>query len=49
MLPLVGGLRSVVVEPLPLIDPLAAATARIETLVRAHPTQWIWQHNRWAE
>ena len=41
------GRHRVVVEPLPLIDPLAAATARIETLVRAHPTQWIWQHNRW--
>jgi lauroyl/myristoyl acyltransferase len=21
--------------------------ARLETIIRAHPEQWLWMHNRW--
>ncbi len=27
--------------------PLDWLTARLEVLVRAHPTQWVWLHDRW--
>lgn len=37
------------VEPLPEADPLGAAIARLEALVREHPRQWVWQHARWGE
>jgi KDO2-lipid IV(A) lauroyltransferase len=25
----------------------AAMNARLETIIRAHPEQWLWMHNRW--
>jgi lauroyl/myristoyl acyltransferase len=34
-------------EPVPSADALDALTARLDALVRAHPTQWVWLHARW--
>lgn len=30
------------------IDMMTNATQRLETMVKSHPEQWFWVHNRWA-
>ncbi|MCA9537905.1 MAG: hypothetical protein KC620_03405, partial [Myxococcales bacterium] len=44
-----NGDHRVHVEPLPADNALAAATARLEALVRATPTAWVWLHDRWRD
>lgn len=36
----------VIAEPIAGLD---ALTARIEALVRAHPAEWVWLHDRWRD
>lgn len=43
------GRHRIRVEALDAGPPLDAVTARIEALVRAHPAQWVWLHDRWRD
>lgn len=37
------------VEHVPQEDSLLWLTRRVESLVRTHPTQWVWLHKRWDD
>jgi len=43
-----GRTHMVHAEAIPGARPLDVITARAEALVRADPTQWVWQHARWT-
>lgn len=42
----IDGIHRIFAESVPDLE---GAMARLEAAVRAHPTQWIWLHDRWGD